>query len=300
MVAATAINDLPLNGRNFNFLARLTAGVTEGQQEGRRLNANGWFAANGTRPAQNNLLLDGIDNNSNNVDFLNGAAYVPNPPVDAISEFKMQTSGFSAEFGRAGGAVLNATLKSGTNRIHGSAWEFVRNDKFDAADFFQDAAGIAKGEYRQNQFGATAGGPIRKNKTFWFGDYEGLRTLRSQGAALSYTHSFSPTLINEARVGFNREHVVRGQPYSNDSTDIPAKFGIPGIPQIPGNGGLPYIGIGGLSQLGSAAWLASVRFSNTFQYTENLTKVYKKHTFRGWRGGSAHIFPLGRASIPAW
>jgi len=281
VVAATAINDLPLNGRNFNFLARLTAGVTEGQQEGRRLNANGWFAANGTRPAQNNLLLDGIDNNSNNVDFLNGAAYVLNPPVDAISEFKMQTSGFSAEFGRAGGAVLNATLKSGTNRIHGSAWEFVRNDKFDAADFFQDAAGIAKGEYRQNQFGATADGPIRKNKTFWFGDYEGLRTLRSQGAALSYTHSFSPTLINEARVGFNREHVVRGQPYSNDSTDIPAKFGIPGIPQIPGNGGLPYIGIGGLSQLGSAAWLASVRFSNTFQYTENLTKVYKKHTFKG-------------------
>src|SRR5208282_5851349 len=89
VVNSTAINDLPLNGRNFNFLARLTAGVTVGQEEGRSLNSNGWFAANGTRPAQNDLLLDGIDNNSDNVDFLNGAAYVVKPPVDALSEFKL-------------------------------------------------------------------------------------------------------------------------------------------------------------------------------------------------------------------
>src|SRR5207247_3999193 len=109
------------------------------------------------------------------VDFLNGAAYVIKPPVDAVGEFKLQTNSFGAEFGRAGGAVLNASLKSGTNEIHGSVWEFVRNDKFDAADFFQSAANQSKGEFRQNQFGATAGGPIRRNKTFWFGDYEGTR-----------------------------------------------------------------------------------------------------------------------------
>src|SRR2546426_6435148 len=87
------------------------------------------------------IWLDGMDNNSNNVDFLSGAAYVVKPPVDAIGEFKLQTNSFSAEFGRAGGAVLNASMKSGTNSFHGSAWEFIRNDVLDAADFFQNATG---------------------------------------------------------------------------------------------------------------------------------------------------------------
>src|SRR5437588_7651820 len=182
-----SINNLPLNGRNFNFLARLTAGVTRAQPDTRGLDANGWFAANGTRPAQNNLLLDGIDNNSNNVDFLNGAAYVLRPPVDAVAEFKIQTSAFDAQFGRAGGAVLNVSLKSGTNRFRGSAWEFVRNDKFDAADYFQNAAKQPKGEYRQNQFGGAIGGPIRKNKTFWFADYEGLRVRQATPWVASVT-----------------------------------------------------------------------------------------------------------------
>ena len=104
VVNAQEINNLPLSGRNYNFLARLSAGVTHSQPEGRGLANTGWFAANGTRPAQNNFLLDGIDNNSNNVDFLSGAAYVLKPPVDALGEFNMQTSSFSAEFGRAGGA----------------------------------------------------------------------------------------------------------------------------------------------------------------------------------------------------
>jgi Carboxypeptidase regulatory-like domain len=87
-ITSRTIMNLPLSGRNYTFLARLTAGVTHSQPEGRGLNANGWFAANGTRPAQNNYLLDGIDNNSNNVDFLSGAAHVVRPPVDAIAEFK--------------------------------------------------------------------------------------------------------------------------------------------------------------------------------------------------------------------
>ncbi|MEO7146012.1 MAG: carboxypeptidase-like regulatory domain-containing protein, partial [Bryobacteraceae bacterium] len=170
-----AIDDLPLNGRNYTFLARLTPGVTQGQPEGRGLNANGWFEANGTRAAQNNYLLDGIDNNSNSVDFLSGAAYVIKPPIDAISEFKLQTNAFSAEFGRAGGAVLNATLKSGTNGFHGSAWEFLRNDKLDAADYFLNANGQPQGAFRQNQFGVAGGGRIIRNKTFFFADYEGTR-----------------------------------------------------------------------------------------------------------------------------
>src|SRR5438128_8610474 len=120
VVGSQTVNDLPLNGRNYTFLARLVPGATVGQPEGRGLNANGWFTATGTRPAQNNYMLDGIDNNTNDVDFLSGAAYVVKPPSDAIGEFKLQTNSFSAEFGRAGGAVLNATLKSGTNEIHGT------------------------------------------------------------------------------------------------------------------------------------------------------------------------------------
>ena len=146
---------MPLNGRNFTFLAQLGAGMQTPQADTRGNAASGAFSANGLRPAQNNYLLDGIDNNSNAVDFLNGTNYVILPPVDAIQEFKVQTADFSAELGRAAGAVLNATIKSGTNSIHGAAWEFFRNDKLDAADWFEDNSPASeKGELRQNQFGA--------------------------------------------------------------------------------------------------------------------------------------------------
>lgn len=176
VIGSREVNDLPLNGRNFTFLAQLTAGVTQDQEDTRGLGASGSFAANGTRPAQNNYVLDGIDDNADLVDFLNGTAYVVRPPVDAIAEFKVQTSDYSAEMGRSAGAVLNATIKSGTNQWHGNGWEFVRNDIFDAANFFENSPSpTKKGEYRQNQFGATIGGPLRKDKTFIFGDYEGTR-----------------------------------------------------------------------------------------------------------------------------
>ncbi len=185
VVDSKSVNDLPLNGRNFTFLAQLAAGVNTPQADTRGNAATGAFAANGNRPAQNNYLLDGIDNNSDTVDFLNGTNFVVLPPVDAIQEFKVQTSDFSAEFGRSGAAVLNATIKSGTNSFHGSGWEFFRNDKLDAADFFENAGGVPKGALRQNQFGTTIGGPVIKNKIFFFADYEGLR--RVQGTILTRT-----------------------------------------------------------------------------------------------------------------
>src|SRR6267378_6819527 len=171
------INDLPLNGRNYTFLAQLGPGVT-GVVAGRGLDASGSFVANGLTTVHNKYNLDGIDNNNDTVDYLNGAAYVNLPPPDAIQEFKVQTSNFSAELGRAGGAVVNATIKSGTNQFHGSLWEFLRNDKLDAVgvdQYFNPANLKKKGELRRNQFGAAAGGPILKNKLFVFGDYEGTR-----------------------------------------------------------------------------------------------------------------------------
>jgi Carboxypeptidase regulatory-like domain/TonB-dependent Receptor Plug Domain/TonB dependent receptor len=201
-----AVNSLPLNGRNFTFLAQLAAGVNTPQADTRGNAASGAFSANGLRPAQNNYLLDGIDNNSNAVDFLNGTNFVILPPLDAIQEFKVQTADFSAELGRSAGAVLNATIKSGTNSVHGAVWEFFRNDKLDAADWFEDNAGIKKGKLRQNQFGASIGGPIIKDKLFYFGDYEGFR--RVQGTVLTGS---VPTLT-ERNSGFtNLSDLITGQ-----------------------------------------------------------------------------------------
>ncbi len=174
-ISGRTVNNLPLNGRNFTFLAQLGAGANTPQADTRGNAQSGAFTVNGLRPSQNNYLLDGIDNNSNAVDFLNGTNFIVLPPVDAIAEFKVQTADFSAEQGRAAGAVLNATIKSGTNSIHGDVWEFFRNDKLDAADYFETQG---KGELRQNQFGGTIGGPIIKNKIFFFGDYEGLRRVQ--------------------------------------------------------------------------------------------------------------------------
>lgn len=457
VISGQTVNDLPLNGRNYTFLAQLAAGVTQGQQDTRGLGASGSFSANGSRPAQNNYLLDGIDNNANLVDFLNGTAFAVKPPVDAIQEFKIETNDYSAEFGRSAGAILNATIKSGTNQVHGSAWEFLRNDALDAANFFENSGGIAKGEYRLNQFGFTIGGPIKKDKTFFFGDYEGTRirqatpsintvptalernsgytnlselltqggtrtdvlgntyalgqvfdpsttravycgvadtvtgitvpcngmaqgtqlgfarspfpgnilpanrldpnaikllnlypapnnsslfnnyaanpvlsnnanqfdirvdhtfsekdsifsrvtyvdnpsyipgpfpgiadggafyqgdqTATSINAALSETHSFSPTLVNEARLGFNRIATTRIQPFGN-TPNIPAQYGIQGVPQVPDNGGLGSIFIQGLTTLGSNQFLPSVEYSTTLQATDNLSKQLGRHSLK--------------------
>jgi len=468
VVDSRSVNDLPLNGRNFTFLAQLSAGVNTPQADTRGNAANGAFAANGLRPAENNYLLDGIDNNSDTVDFLNGTNFVVLPPVDAIEEFKVETSGFSAQYGRSGAAVLNATIKSGTNELHGSAWEFFRNDKLDAADFFENAGGIKKGALRQNQFGVSAGGPILKNKVFIFGDYEGFRrvqgtvltgsvptalerssgftnltelltqggtntdnlgrvvpkgtvfdpattrsvtagsvdpvtgllaqktgfardpfstcpktttdytsagcqsglnllpagrldanalsllalypnptnsslfgnfttspklfehknafdtrmdinmneknqvffrfsyaddpqfipgifggvadgggfaqgnqTANAQQSALGYTHTFNPNLINVARAGLNYLHTTRNIPAANDLSNLPGKYGVLGIPQAHENGGLPAFGIGGLQTLGGNAFLPSDEVTSTFQLTDDLTKIYGKHTFKG-------------------
>ena len=447
---SASLETMPVNGRDYTIIARLVAGVVPPQPGAR---APLMFAANGVRPAQNNYLLDGIDNNTSNVDFLSGVAYVVKPPIDAVDEIKVLTSSFSAEYGRAGGAVLNTTLKSGTNKLRGTVWEFNRNDGLNANDFFANRAGLKKGEYLSNQFGLTGGGPIVPSKTFFFADYEGslikqartwvtsvptaaerssgftnfsdlislqsgtvgadalnrtfprgtvfdpattrsltagqldpvtgivaARTgfvrdafpgnqipvsridpnaikllqlypsptqagllnnytvnrtnaddthafdvrvdhnfnsndrffarysfsnnhkvrpspfegdgsgggfsegdekVRVNGFAASHTHVLSPTLVNEARFGVGREHTYRLQPNGDDTTDLPRRYGLTGIPQLAGNGGLPLLQIGNLSNLGHASWVVSERFSNTAQFSDNLTKVYKSHAFKG-------------------
>ncbi len=447
---ASTIENIPVSGRDYTILARLVTGVVPPQPGAR---APLMFSANGVRPAQNNYLLDGIDNNTSNVDFLSGVAYIVKPPIDAVDEIKILTSAFSAEYGRAGGAVLNTTLKSGTNKLRGSLWQFYRNDAMNANDFFANRANIKKGEYLSNQFGFTAGGPAYGTKTFWFADYEGSLTkqartwvrtvptasqrasgftnyadlitlqtgtvgadllgrtfprgtvfdpattrpvqigqvdpvtgraatstgfvrdpfpgnqipasridtnalrlmqlypepnqgglnnnyvvnrlnsddthsfdtrvdhnfsgndrffarysfsdnhkvrpspfdgdadgggfnegdekVRVHGFAASHTHMFSKSLINEARFGLSREHTNRLQPNGDLTDDLPGRYGIRGIPQLAGNGGLPDIQPAGLDQLGHDGWVVSERFSNTAQFSDNLTKLYKSHTFKG-------------------
>ena len=478
---------LPLNGRNFTFLAQLSAGVNVAQNDTRGNAASGAFTANGLQSAQNNYLLDGIDNNSNAADFLNGTNFVILPPVDAISEFKVQTADFSAELGRSAGAVLNATIKSGTNQFHGAVWEFFRNDKLDAADWFENNNGVKKGKLRQNQFGASIGGPILRDKLFFFGDYEGLRrvqgtvlsgtvptlsernsgfsnladlitgqsgaprvdalgrtvpfgtildpattrattagaidqvsgraatqtgfvrdpintncaagsasfvgctlnqlpasridpnavkllnlypapttatfasnytnspalyehrnafdtridynvnsanqifgrvsfvddpdfipsifsgiadgggfqqgiqTARSEQGVLAYTHVFNGSMVNVARVGANHLHTTRTGSYGNVS-GIPAQFGIQGVPQVSGNGGLPAIIISGLNNIGSSDYLPSDEISQTYQIVDDFSKVIGRNSFKaGFEYQDVHFNtlqpPFGRGEV---
>ncbi|MGH9446939.1 MAG: carboxypeptidase regulatory-like domain-containing protein, partial [Terriglobia bacterium] len=477
IVGTTAINNLPLNGRNSTFLAQLSAGVTFMQSDSRGVKTSGGFAANGQRPVTNDYLLDGIDDNSDIADVINETYYAVLPPPDALQEFTVQTNNYSAEFGgHSAGAVINAVLKTGTNHFHGDAWEFLRNSGVDANDFFLNAANTPTAEYRQNQFGFTLGGPVvlphvynGKDKTFFFADYQGTRireglayvetvptaaersngytdfqdliadqkgtradllgrvfpsgtildpattrsitkgqvdpvtglaatatgyvrdpfyagsltgitnftsaaavshlnllpagrldpnaikllqlyplpngpgvldnftaspvesnrqdgfdvrvdhnfssrdtmfasysyanaslfypgpfpgiadgspnrpgsgTTLAQHAALSETHIFSPTTINEFRIGYSRLHDIRIQYDGNDLTDIPGQFGIQGVPQVPENGGLPDFSLGSLSNLGAPAFLPSNKWSNTVQISENVTKIHGSHSIR--------------------
>jgi hypothetical protein len=166
---------LPLNGRNFTQLGWLQPGVvplTPGLQEaGGSLRDGQAYAVNGQRPESNNFLIDGA-NNFNAVD----GGFVLKPPVDSISEFRILTHNANAEFGNALGSTTNIITRTGTNSFHGALWEFVRNDAFDANNYFATSTEPLK----RNQFGGTFGGPIRKDKTFFFGYYEGLRNRQGE------------------------------------------------------------------------------------------------------------------------
>ncbi|HEV2134891.1 MAG TPA: carboxypeptidase regulatory-like domain-containing protein [Terracidiphilus sp.] len=177
VVRQRELEDLPLNGRNFAQLGLLQPGVvplTPGIAEAGGSLRNGQaYAVNGQRPESNNFLIDGA-NNFNGID----GGFVLKPPVDAISEFRIITLNAKAEFGGALGSTTNIITRSGTNHVHGTLWEFLRNDALDANNYFA----LTKEPLKQNQFGATAGGPIKKDKTFYFGFYEGFRNRQGETA----------------------------------------------------------------------------------------------------------------------
>src|SRR5580692_4809637 len=175
VVEQSELEDLPLNGRDFSQLGLLQPGVvplTPGIAEaGGSLRAGQAYAVNGQRPESNNFLIDGA-NNFNGVD----GGFVLKPPVDAITEFRILTHNASAEFGQSLGSTTNIITRSGTNQLHGTLWEFLRNDALDANNYFAQT----KEPLKQNQFGAAAGGPIRKDKTFFFAYFEGFRNRQGE------------------------------------------------------------------------------------------------------------------------
>lgn len=170
VIAKEQIVNLPLNGRNYADLALLSPGVRKSAISDSR---DASFNVNGLRSAVNSFILDGVDNNSygtSNQGFSNQVVQVS---PDAVEQFKVQTNNFSAEYGRTGGAVINASMRSGTNSFRGTGWEFNRNTKLNAEGFFHPSAG--KPKFDRNQFGFVLGGPILRNRTFFFTDYEGFR-----------------------------------------------------------------------------------------------------------------------------
>ncbi|HEX4486042.1 MAG TPA: carboxypeptidase regulatory-like domain-containing protein [Terriglobales bacterium] len=223
VVQQRELEDLPLNGRNFSQLGLLQPGVvplTPGIAEAGGSLRNGQaYAVNGQRPESNNFLIDGA-NNFNGID----GGFVLKPPVDAISEFRIITHSANAEFGGALGSTTNIITRSGTNRFHGTLWEFLRNDDLDANNYFAQS----KEPLKQNQFGAAAGGPIKTDRTFVFGFYEGFRnhqgetTLTTVPSLKQRTGDFSELCTEGFSGGFcnNPAHqlfnVFANAPYPNN------------------------------------------------------------------------------------
>lgn len=205
------INETPLNSRNAIYLAQLAPGIAP--SNGSRARGTGDFDANGMRAEQNNFVLDGVDNNTVTVDFLGGTSYVINPPPDALAQFKVSTSNYSAEYGHSAGALVSASVKSGTNQIHGDLWEYLRNDFLDTHDWLPSSIGQKTPEYRQNLFGATLGLPIIRNHLFFFGDVQNNRIIFVQPqspltvpTALERSGDFSE-LLNSANI--NGAHTIQ-------------------------------------------------------------------------------------------
>ena len=190
------ILELPLNSRNVFSLLYLTPGVTGSIST----TYSTGYGINGARNSMLDVMVDGVSTAHPTVNGFSGNSTFP--PVEAIAEFKVMGSNYAAEFGRSNGGIVNVVYKSGTNDFHGSLFEFLRNSKLDANNFFSNRAGIPLGSFKRNQFGAMANGPIVRNRTFFLGSYEGLRArtqssgLTTVPTALQRTGDFSQTLAS--------------------------------------------------------------------------------------------------------
>ena len=222
-ITTETVADLPLNGRNLTNLVQLSPGVTEGafnaagggnHSTDRRLTSA--FSVNGQNDFLNNNMIDGMDNNERYFGTI-----VVRPSIDAVQEVNVSTNLYSAEVSRTEGGVTNVITKSGTNTFHGSLYEYLRNDILDARNYFATTG--PKPELRQNQFGGSIGGPIRKNKTFFFGDYEGFRQVWAKN---TYT-STVPTAAQESLVAATAvgQTIPAGSALGNTSSLVVSALG---------------------------------------------------------------------------
>lgn len=220
VVGEHMIDNLPLNGRNYTLLAQLAPGTTTTVfDSGHGELESGTFTANGVTTTYNNYLLDGITNNNMTVDFGNGNSFTLLPPPDGLAEFKVETGDYSAEYGRSGGAIINAVTKSGQNTLFGDLWYFNRNRFFDSNDYFLKRAGQQRPEFNRNQFGISLGGPVMlphfngRDRLFFFVDYNG--ETERQGEA--YTSSV-PTALEQSSGFTNFSDLYGGE--NGTQTDL--------------------------------------------------------------------------------
>ena len=238
VVGMRQIAELPLNGRSYADLTLLVPGVAASPYNNHtQFQRDASFSVNGQQSTFNNFLLDGIDNNAYSRSNQGYSNQIVQPSPDALAEFKLETNNYSAEYGRSTGAVINATIRSGTNALHGASWEFLRNTSLNAVGFFQPAGGV-KPALVQNQFGGAVGGPIRRNKMFFFADYEGFRQV--QHAATFVT--IPTTAMASGKLGVPVKNPITGVIYADGI--VPASAitpfarqvlaGLP-APNLPGN-----------------------------------------------------------------
>jgi len=211
VVDVQRVNDLPLNGRRYADLALLEPGVQKFYAANNP--APDRFSVNGNLELQNNFLLNGIDNNSWSENLQEFSVQVVQPPPDAVQEFRVQTRTYSSEFGNSAGAVINATIKSGTNEYHGNLFEYLRNKVLDANSWINNTNKQPRGHFTQNQFGGTFGGPIIKDRTFFFGDLE------------RFTSRQSTTVTSQVPTPLMKQGNFTELPYALSSSSIPGQSG---------------------------------------------------------------------------
>lgn len=209
VVDARQVRDLPLLGRRYSELAFLSPGVVAAPAGITSRGEDTFFNANGNYATWNNYTLDGADNNSFSTNLQERSPQVVQPPVDALSEFKVQTRTYSAEFGKAAGAVINASVKQGTNKYSGSLFAFLRDESLNANTWDNNRAGRAKGPFNQLIAGGTFGGPLVRGKTFFFGDYQSSRTER----ALSQTATVPTARMRAGDLGELTGNMVASNPF---------------------------------------------------------------------------------------
>lgn len=211
VIATRQILDLPLNGRSYADLTLLAPGVRKSVlEDGSITSRDASYNVNGQRSSLNNFVLDGVDNNAYGTSNQGFSNQIVQLTPDAVAEYRVATDNYSAEYGRASGAVINASVRSGTNSYHGSAWEFLRNTQLNAVGFFQPLGGV-KPVFQQNQFGASFGGRIIRDKLFFFVDYEGLRRVQR---ALTFA-SIPTTDFKAGNFGVPVKNPYTGQIYAD-------------------------------------------------------------------------------------